>query len=104
MYYPAYPGTACGFKEGQRVLHRLRVGEIAMVEAYPVGVIQCLCALQRAYQFVGTVEVVRMSLYQAAERIAPLSGVCQGAYALAVLDQPSRDVLARVAEGSSDDV
>jgi len=95
--------TGCG-EEGARVVDRLRVAEVRVIEAHPVGVVQDLGTFEGRRESLGVVEVEGMYLDSISEWVFAIGRVCKGTDAIAGSEQPLGDVAAGVAKGTRYDV
>ena len=94
---PSTPG--CG-EEGARVVDCLRVAEVRVIEAHPVGVVEDLGTFEGRRESLGVVEVEGMYLDSISEWLFAIGGVRKGTDAIAGSEQPLGDVAARVAKST----
>jgi hypothetical protein len=98
-----YAGNSCATRrgeEGARVVHGLRVAEVSVIEAHPVGVVQNLHSTEGPREPLGVVEVEGMYLDSISERMLAIGRIGEGPDAIPGSEQPFGDVAAGIAEGT----
>ena len=82
MDYAAHASFLARLKESQGVVHRVRVGEVPIIEAHPIRIVEDCCPAQRLHQFRLVCEVEWAHLDLVAEGVGATGRIGQRAHAM----------------------
>jgi hypothetical protein len=101
--YSRHAGVFGGAEERESVVDGLGVREITVVETYPVGVDQHSRSCQRSDELLWSIEVERRRGNATLERVLTVRGASNSMDCVALIDEPSSDVLPGITESTRDD-